>query len=136
MKKSEMSQEQLQERQTFIDTLSQVGWSGTQFNTLFEQDLWLDSEASMEYGNPKMELRLDYDCSKSSLTYYLDSKGGKSLELTIKFGKNLKAILDAITAHQDTISPANFRKKVLELLNVTPEIFIVTEDDQIVPLTR
>jgi hypothetical protein len=135
MEKSEMSEEQLRQRSVFIESLSAAGWRGLNFNQKFEQGLWTSPEASMEYSNGPITLRLDQLFEDPRVILYLDSQEGKSLGLVFKCADRLKPLLDAVIEMQDTVSAANIKEKSERLLAACPKMFkISASGDQLIPV--
>lgn len=126
MRRTEMSEQQLKNRQLFVDSLLAVGWRGSNFNQDFDQGLRVSPEASMEYSNSAMDLRFDFVCQDPRLILYLDSHEGKSLGFVFKCENQLEPLLDAVIGMQDTISPGNLREKSAELLRACPEMFKIS----------
>jgi hypothetical protein len=135
MEKSEMSEQQLRQRSMFVDSLTAAGWRGLNFNEKFEHGLWVSPEASMEYSNATMALRLDQHFQDPRVILYLDSPDGKSLGLVFKCSDRLKPLLDAVIEMQDTLSPASIKEKSEQLLAACPQMFkISASGDQLIPV--
>jgi hypothetical protein len=135
MRKSEMSEKQLQQRSLFVDTLETAGWRGSNFNRNFDQGLWESPEASMTYSSQTISLRLDLSFEDPRMILYLNSKGGKSLGLVFKCEDRQKQLLEAIVAMQDSLTPENVKTKTVDLLAVCPNVFkISASGDKLIPV--
>jgi hypothetical protein len=135
MRKSEMTDEQVKNRSFFVDTLAKAGWQGSNFNQKFDRGLWASPEASMEYSNPAMDLRLDFVFEDPRIILYLDSKEGRTLGLVFKCEDRLKPLLDAVVGMQNTIGPGNIKAKSEDLLAACPKMFkISASGDKLVPV--
>jgi hypothetical protein len=135
MRKSEMNDKQLKERSFLVNTLSDAGWRGSNFNRDFDEGLWSSPEASMTYSNPTVSLRLDMSFDDPRQTLYIESSDGKSLGLVFKCPDRLNALMQAIIGMQDAIAPGNIKEKAEELLAVCPNMFkISASGDQLLPV--
>jgi len=135
MRKSEMNEQQLRNREIFVETLTSAGWNALNFNQQFDAGLWVSPEASMEYINPEMTLRFDFICKDPRTILYLDSTEGKSLGLVFKCEDRLEQLLEIVVGFQDSINSANSKDKVEELLVVCPKIFkIAASGDKLIPI--
>ena len=129
MRKSEMSKAQLDERNLVADTLTAAGWHFTgEYGERFEDDDWLNYEATMEYSNQGIDLRFDYYCQERDAVLYVESPEGKSLEITFLFEGYLERLLQALISIQDVVSPQNLEAPMATLLEACPEMFTVTPD--------
>jgi hypothetical protein len=61
MMKSEMSEDQLADRATFVERVREAGWDLGGWEELFEGGADLEPEAQAEYRNPRAFLRLSYN---------------------------------------------------------------------------
>ena len=135
MRKSEMSEKQLQQRSLLVETLEAAGWRGSNFNRNFDQGLWSSPEASMNYSGGSMSLRLDLLFEDPRMILYLTSKGGKSLGLVFKCEDRQKQLLDAIVGMQDSLTPENVKTKTVDFLAVCPNVFkISSSGDKLIPV--
>lgn len=135
MRRSEMTEEQLKNRALFVETLAGSDWKGLSFNDDFDQGLWSSPEASFEYSNPAMTLRLDFICEDPRVILYLDSPEGKSLGLVFKCFDDLKPLLDAVVGMQDGISPSTIKENSELLLAACPNMFkISASGDKLIPV--
>jgi hypothetical protein len=135
MRKSEMSKGQLDQRSLFVDTLETAGWRGSNFNRNFDEGLWEDPEASMDYSSRTISLRLDLSFEDPRMILYISSKGGKSLGLVFKCEDRQKQLLEAIVAMQDSLTPENVKTKTVDLLAVCPNVFkISASGDKLIPV--
>src|SRR6266567_146975 len=96
MRKSEMNEEQLRQRSLFVDTLTNAGWRGSNFNRNFDEGLWSSPEASMTYSNPRLVLRMDLSFEDPRFILYISSPAGKSLGLVLKCLKNQEQLLRVV----------------------------------------
>jgi hypothetical protein len=135
MRKSELSEEQLQQRRFFVDTLADAGWRGSNFNRNFDLGLWSSPEASLTYSNGQMSLRLDLAFEDPRIIFYISSTSGKSLGLVFKCEDRHKSLLAAVIGMQDSITPENIKDKTEELAVVCPKLFkISASGDKLLPV--
>ena len=135
MRRSEMNEFQLEKRNMFVKTLKTAGWHDLNFNQKFDAGLWVSPEASMEYTNQTMTLRLDLIFEEPRSILYLDSKEGKSLGLVFKCEDQLKPLLDTVTGMQDSIAPDNIKDKAEDLLAACSAMFKISESgDKLIPV--
>lgn len=124
MRKKEFSKHQLVDRKQVIDALGKAGWKGTAFNRRFEEGDWLEEEASMEYGNGKMNMTANYTGASNSLILRLaDSTTGREVAIKTEFGDQLEKVLRAIVSFQDKISATNYRDHLSEIVRLVPDTY-------------
>lgn len=135
MRKKEMSEEQLADRETVVKRLKKAGWSGTAFNELFDAGDFIYDEASMEYDNRSMLLTVNYTASNATLTLRLEVKSGKQVVLVIEFGDKLKELLELIVSFQKKVSPTNYKDYGRKVLKLCPNTFADLGDKGLARLT-
>src|SRR5512147_1957439 len=96
MRKSEMTEQQLQERTTTIQLLSRAKWSDLSTGNWFERNMDFEPEASMEYHGKFLGLQVDYVAKNHSLIFSLQNRDGSSIEFDLYFENALKKILESI----------------------------------------
>ncbi|MDQ2808499.1 MAG: hypothetical protein M3Z04_16560 [Chloroflexota bacterium] len=137
MKKSEMNESQLQERDLFIATLEKAGWQGTPNNVLFDDGYRIEEEATMQYFKDAASMLAYYNATKAVI--YLNLQfSGRELRLIIHYTNKLKAALETLVSFQDIISAKNYKQYVGELLDVCPHIDLMRgqEGQIITPILR
>ena len=135
MRKSEMSQEQLQQRSLFVDTLANAGWRNSNTNRNFDEGLWTTVEAKLTYSNRDMSLELELSFENPRLIFHINSKEGKSLGLVFKCLDRQKDLLEAIVGMQDHLTTDNVKNKMQELVIVCPNVFkISASGDKLLPI--
>jgi len=133
MRKDEMNQKQLQEREAIVRTLAEAGWDSTAINMLFERDEPVRCEASMRYNNDTMELGVTYFARESMVYFEIYDHFGRGLDVAVSVNGNLPNLLDTITLSQDSISPQNYKNELNKLVSLFPDTY-VDMDGQLVPL--
>ena len=135
MRKSEMSEEQLERRRLFVETLAAAGWRPLPFNEQFDRGLKTSPEASFDYEGQRLTLRLDFRAEDPRVIFYLDSSEGRSLGLVFRCADRLKALLDSIVSMQNNIARDNIKEKSADLLKVCPQMFkISASGDKEIPV--
>jgi hypothetical protein len=135
MRKSEMSQKQLEQRSLFVDTLANAGWRGSNTNRNFDEGLWTAVEASLTYSNQDISLRLDLSFEDPRVILYISSKQGKSLGLVFKCEDRQKDLLDAVVGMQDNLTADNVKNKMQELVIACPNVFKISlSGDKLIPV--
>jgi hypothetical protein len=130
MNKSDMTTEQLKERDLFVELLTANGWKHTEVNKLFEQDTWLSTEAELFFdknleGGLRAELILEE--KRVILSIYEHLVG--SLRLGINYNNKLKNLLDIVINFQNDIDIKQPRQQVKKILEVFPEIYVLRDDE-------
>jgi len=128
MRKSEMTERQLNERKLVIEKLARAGWKGSDKNKLFDQNLSFQEEAVMEYRNPNMGITVSYSASDESIYINLEELTGANVNLTIPFGDKLDELLKTITDFQDKIDSKNYRENIRTILRKKIPVYV--EDDE------
>lgn len=134
MRKSEMTEKQLQERRKFIDILVVAGWEETIKNKLFERGLWLNEEASMEYHSQDMSLAVGYSGNKDVIYLSIENALGIGVSLTIYFEDKLTQLLDAIISFQDKITSANYKMCIRKILQICPLTYADLDEEGVMLL--
>jgi hypothetical protein len=134
MRKTEMTEKQLQERTTVIEMLTTAGWTGLLEDDLFERGRLCDPEARMEYQNETVSLEVDYLAETPSIMLSVYGSQGESMNLSIDYEDKLQEILTAIISFQDSISPQNFKEPLRKLLKVCPSTTYIEREDGFVKL--
>lgn len=133
VKKSEMSQQQLEERETVVERLTRAGWEATAFNRLFDKGKSTRYEASMEYKG-RMDLTVTYEASKRVIDVGLYTRSGSGVDLVIQFKDKLRELLDYLISIQDTVDAKNYKDHIRQLLRICPEIYTPDRNDRLVPV--
>jgi hypothetical protein len=119
------------DRETIKRVLTAAGWQPT--------DRARFGTAQYRHDNGKVTLEVTEGMNKNKNRFVdleLNPTFTTGLYLHIYFGEDdakLRAVLDAITAFQDTIGPENFKQHLRALLKLCPTIDIDL-DDRAVPL--
>ncbi len=90
MRKTEMTEKQLQERTTVIEMLTTTGWTGPLEADLFERGYYCDPEARMEYQNETVSLEVDYLAETPSIMLSVYGSQGESMNLSIDYEDKLQ----------------------------------------------
>jgi len=138
MRKGEMTPQQLDHRETIIQTLSVAGWNDPSVGNWFEQGLWAEFEAVMEFDNLALELSTHYHAQDDSIYFYIRNFRGGRILLIIHFDGQLQEVLKTITSFQYYISPQTYQKYIRQILRVCANTFAVVgeEGDQLVQLVH
>lgn len=134
MRKTEMTEKQLQDRSLIIKTLAAAGWEEVTDNEVFEKGLWCDPEAAMEYENKTMSIELEYDAKDNSIYISIYEFSGKGIDLTIYYQDKLEEILKTIISFQNEISSENYRYHIRKVLQSNIPIYVGV-DEKVFQLT-
>jgi hypothetical protein len=135
MRRSEMSEPQLQVRDSIVQRLERAGWTSTHNHRLFDDGLWMPYVVEMEHRAPQgllLQLRLDIAKERIHLAILRNAFQGETLY--IDYAACLEALLAVVVRHQETITQANFRDFVRELVRACPETYAAEDEDS--PLKR
>lgn len=126
MRKHEMTNLQLAEREQIIDKLTVSGWEILDCGDWFERGLWAKREATLQYDNKDMVIRIGYNAERRTLDLTLEDLLGRFLSLRLSYEERLADILKTIIEIQDDISPDNFHEKIEILVRNCPVVFAYT----------
>ncbi|MCP4359808.1 MAG: hypothetical protein GY796_17510 [Chloroflexi bacterium] len=141
MRKSEMTEDQLEERRFVLDKLIKADWSDMTVGDWFEKDFWAAIEASMNYDNGNVVLQVDYIAKNRTIDFKIGNYFGERILLTIFFQNKLREIVDTIISFQDEITTENYDEHLTEIVRVCPEGTFAfnddseDEDDRLIQLT-
>jgi hypothetical protein len=122
MRRSEMSTEQLAERDRIVNLLSAAGWKASDQQKRFDNGVWTYYEVVMEYRGP-MRLRMSYHAAKRTLHLTLEASDGKGVGLRISCPDKLDRLLDTIIGFQDRVSGLNYKDHVRSIVRLCPETY-------------
>jgi hypothetical protein len=129
MKKSELNARQLGERSAVIRALVAAGWTETSQGDWFERDLWAQHEATLEYDNGSMNLRIALSAEHRTLELWIEDYAGGQIALSMFFEDRLTDVLDSIVRVQDGFTPDSYQQAVQELVRHCPEVHVLAGAD-------
>ena len=130
MKKSEFSESQSNDRNLFVKTLKDAGWSFGGWNELFENDADLSPEALAEYSTESFEFRLSFFVIEMRLLLEMTEKNdGQAFGLHLTEYTDLENVLETITGSQMTLTKENCIEFFKELVQVCNEVLLETDDE-------
>jgi len=136
MRKTEMSAQQLEQRQLIVDTLSKAGWSTpTNENQMFDEGLSVQCEAVMKHVARGATLTMFYRADQDAMYVSFDMPDGRAFELKMKVDVNLAALLQAVTSFQNQVMQTNYRDHLRSLMAITDELYVSVDGDNFVRLT-
>jgi hypothetical protein len=116
MRKSELSEWQLANRDAFASQIVAAGWDPGGWEILFASDQNLSPEAQAEHGNASFELRLSYFVADQYLFFEAVAKVGElAFALRLYPGGDVSDVVAEIVKVQDTLSEETFSKLVEDL---------------------
>jgi hypothetical protein len=127
MRKTELSPEQLAQRETIIQQLADASWVGHPMNDFFEQGVWVDYEAIMDYTNTQARFSLLYDAEDSKLELLVDEAW--RYIFVIEFGAHLEQVLEILIALQDRLAFKTLTEVLHAILDVCPTGLYIYDDD-------
>ena len=128
MRKREMSDAQLNEREQFIAQLAKAGWAETVRNRLFEDGDYVPEEAQMEYEGRSMRLTLESAAEQNAIVLHIEDPEGHDATFVVECGEKLRVVLKVIDSFKSSITANNFRQKIKELVKVCPETYAMTPE--------
>src|SRR4051812_46905527 len=109
-----------------------VGWEDPQ-KKLKEAGINIEGfgDTTRDYYNKTMRLSLEAHTKEKYLRFHIlrkDDEAGTTLIIKYKDDDQLKAILQTITGHQQSVDEKNFRELVADLMKAGSEVSAETED--------
>ena len=139
MRKSEMTLDQISERNKIVQTLLSNDWKDCHKN--FEEGLWAYFEVDMEF-KAEMFLKIRHKAENNYL--YLDIHNinpilGKGISLRITYNKNqLDSLLKIIINSQKKITTSNYKDLVNLIIDQCAETYTISpnDEDKLIRLTN
>lgn len=127
---AEMTEGQLSERDLFARRLRAAGWDDGGWDELFASGVRLTPEAQAEYQNPSFGLRLGYFADEGYVRFECVRRRDGLTELCLHCypRRGLAALLDALAAAQDSLSPDNYPEFVKTLIPLCDPLLMETPD--------
>lgn len=136
MRKTEMSPQQLVQRELIVETLGAAGWqTPTNENEMFDQGFWLTREAVMSHAGPAVILTMFYRADENAMYIQFGFSDGSMFELKLGIDEKLPEVLEAITSFQDQVTQANYRDHIRSLMALNDQIYVSVDGDNFVRLT-
>ena len=139
MRRTEMSPEQLQERDLMVSELAGAGWESSEHQKRFDDGMWTYFEAAMEYHHEPVRLTLRYRAESRAVLFSFQESGGKGgVSLRISCPDKLKQLIHTINEFRDTISSSNYKEHVSSIVRLCPETYAAVgpEGDSMVRLVE
>lgn len=122
MRKDEMSQEQLRERELIVTKLTNAGWDNTAFNRLFDKGKNVKAEARMTFRNPqRVELSVTYYASYGLLYFGMRDEDGLGISIASRPHNRIEEWLDIVVSGQQNVSKDNYRTCIQSILDAFPD---------------
>lgn len=130
MTSAEMTEGQLSERDLFARRLRAAGWDDGGWDELFSAGVRLTPEAQAEYQNSAFSLRLGYFAGGGYVRFECVRRRDGLVELCLHCypRRGLTAVLDALGAAQDSLSPDNYPEFVKTLIPLCDPLLMETPD--------
>jgi hypothetical protein len=136
MRKTEMSPQQLVQRELIVETLAVAGWqTPTNENEMFDQGFWLAREAVMSYAGSAVTLWMFYRADENAMYIQFEFSEESMFELKLRIDEKLPEVLEAITSFQDQVTDSNYREHIRALMALNDEIYVSVDGDNFVRLT-
>ena len=136
MRKTEMSTQQLGERTLIVDTLRRSAWDApSNENEMFDEGLWLQCEAVLEYRGPAATLSVFYRADQNAMYVVFEMLDERRFEIKLDVDNRLGEVLAVITSFQDTLTELNYRSCIRELMKICEPIYVSTDGDNFKRLT-
>jgi hypothetical protein len=135
MRKSEMSDKQLADRQMIVSALEKAGWDATSENELFDKGLWKEYEVQYEREHHGLTFSVSHS-AKSGEWLWSMGRGGKGIRLVMQCKSRLADVLQWILDVQDKIDEDNYKDSVKHLVKICPKTYADRgEEEGLVQLT-
>jgi hypothetical protein len=124
-----MTEQQLKDRDIFINKLITAKWNPGGWELLFESGANLTPEAQAEYQNPVFDICLSYYAEKGYiLMECVKKKNHKTISLRLYPKNDLSTIVDTVIAVQDTFSLDNYPDFINKLVPMCRLVLLQTAD--------
>jgi len=136
MRKTEMSPQQLAQRELIVETLGAAGWqTPTNENEMFDDDFWLTREAVMSHAGQAVTLWMFYRADQNAMYIQFEFSDGSMFELKLGIDEKLSEVLQAITSFQNQVTNSNYRDHIRTLMALNDRIYVSVDGDNFVRLT-
>ena len=136
MRKQEMSLRQLQERKLIVESFLSAGWrTYSNENEMFDEGLWVQREAVMEYAGSEVLLNIFYRADQNAIYISFQMLNESSVEVKIELDDRLSDLLVVIISFQDKVTIANYKDHIRSLIAVSKKIYVMDEKENFVRLT-
>lgn len=128
MRKSELSQEQINRRREIISFLEFNGWSNSDEPNWFEKDVSFTNELMMIFKNESMNIELEYSFKSDELGLFLiDRKDKTEIYITLSPEENWNQILEVLIEFGNQLNSINFRDLIKSLIAISGEVYTESE---------
>lgn len=136
MRKQEMSLRQLQQRTLIVERLFDAGWRpSSNEHEMFDEGLWVQCEAVMEYSGPEVSLEMFYRADQDAFYLSMNMPDESSIELKMDIDDHLDNLLGVLTSFQDKLTKANYKDYIRALMGVCKNLYVMNKEEIFVPLT-
>ena len=132
MLKTEMTDDQVERRDAFVDQLTAAGWDPQGWEALFTAQQRLYPEAQAEYQNAAFNLRLSYYVGEGYVFLKANAKNGNTV-LAFRFypTRDAPAVVSKILDAQDSLSEETVSELIEKLKSICRLIVFETPDELI-----
>lgn len=129
MRKSEMTQTQLEQRRLIVNELTATGWTPTVQEELFERDYWNQFEASFEFESATRYLGCDVAMEEEAVYLKISNKQDQFAYLMIKYEDKLQELLSKIVSLSTSEEPLRVKDEIFALVALFPKTYICKDDE-------
>jgi hypothetical protein len=133
MRRTDLDERQVAQRQAVVDALTRAGWSAgaLPYNDAFEAGRWASYEAGLQYRNRcGIELSLHYSAAHQKLHLAIRDAEHGQIGLVIELDDREQEILDQLVAAQDDISADDYKDAIRGLIQAAPAVYAVVGEDE------
>ena len=134
MKKSEMSPEVLEARETFLRVLKDASWSTMDRNLLLDRGMSVEPEAEADYQGPAFDMTCGFVAKEQRLRLELvdrDTRVVYAHQLHPRGGLltgSVQAVLDVVVAAQDTLDVERYPRLTKALIPLCDPLLVQTDE--------
>jgi len=125
-----MNQDQIFIRNLVLQRLLHAGWHGEETNNFFDENDDVYAEAVCSYRNNFVELIAMYEASNNRL-YITMQDDSQRLDLAFLSLDNIDDILSIICDNTNTINFREYKKMILNLLNICANPYLIHNNELI-----
>lgn len=128
MRKDQLSEKQLKDREMVVAKLKESGWEEEGSNRVFEMGEEVRREARMKLTVGKMIIYVGYEAMRNVIHLTISQLDGKNITVGIEYQDKLSDLLEEIVVNQDMITLINWKQFLGKLLKICPKIYKESED--------
>ncbi len=132
MRKGEMSEQQLAERDLLVEKADAAGWYTGAIEELFQEDfISVQPEGRAEHTNDFANLEVTYHAEHRYVGLLVSVKDDLSDFVRYRFrcGERLAEVLDLLLGAKDTLTPDNHTELAKRAIDICEDVFLEAGED-------